>query len=557
MTFSNNLCLAFVTVLAVGILISSQQVSSQGEGGAHAGSKGFSLPYMTSNVEEVSGKSFDYIVVGGGASGCPLVATLSQKYSLLLIERGGSPFNNPMISEATNFGLPLIQTDEFLSIAQRFVSEEGVMNLRGRVLGGSTAINNGFYSRASEDYVKKLGWDKKLVREAYEWIESKVVFQPNDLTEWQSIVKDSLVHAGGLPYKGFSLEHMPGTKVGGSIFDRNGKRHTAADLLAYGNLDRITVLLNATVKNVIFHNNGSGSKPEASGVKFIKSNGNGDQVYEVYLSRRKDTESRGDVILSAGALGSPQILLLSGIGPYEQLKHFNISPIVDATEVGKGIKDNPCFRLSLDSPKTPRSDITQVVGVTKDSQIIIQSAIGYITNNETTLKVAAKLAYPVSQGKLELKNIDPRQNPLVRFNYLFEEKDLDQCVRMGHLLEKIAQSNLIISYLGSEQNENAELSTEEELRELCKTDVQTYCHYHGGSSIGSVVDKDYKVYGVNRLRVLDGSTLPDAPGTNPMATLLMLGRYQGIKILDERDHNSFTCFPEHGGQYTTYSVPEM
>ncbi|PIA46759.1 hypothetical protein AQUCO_01500360v1 [Aquilegia coerulea] len=512
---------------------------------------------MTSNVEEVSGKSFDYIVVGGGASGCPLVATLSQKFSVLLIERGGSPFNDPMISEATNFKRPFMETDEFLSIAQRFVSEDGVMNLRGRVLGGTTAINNGFYSRASEDYIEKVGWDKKLVREAYEWIESKVVFQPKDISEWQSIVKDSLVDAGGLPYNGFSLDHMPGTKVGGSIFDNNGKRHTAADLLVYGNLDRITVLLNATVKNVIFHNNGTATKPEAGGVQFIKSNGNGNEVYEVYLSRPKDTESRGDVILSAGPLGSPQILLLSGIGPHEQLKHFNISSIVDTTEVGKGIKDTPCFVVFFESPKTLRSDLTQVVGVTEDSQIIIQPSFGYITRNKTNLRIGAKVANPVSQGKLELKNTDPRKNPSVRFNYLLEQKDLDQCVRMGHLLEKISQSNLIKLYVGSQQNENAKLSTEEELRKFCKTNVQTFYHYHGGSGIGSVVDKDYKVYGVNQLRVVDGSTLPDVPGTNPMATLLMLGRYQGIKILDERGQNSFHCLPKHGGQYPSISVPEM
>ncbi|KAF9607841.1 hypothetical protein IFM89_002058 [Coptis chinensis] len=507
-------------------------------------SQGLNLPYMTSSMEEVSGKSFDYIVVGGGASGCPLVATLSKKFSVLLVERGGSPYNDPMVLDSKNYGLPLIETDEFSSIAQSFVSEEGVMNLRGRVLGGSTAINSGFYSRASEDYIERLGWDKKLVKESYEWIESKLVSQPSELSEWQSVFKDSLVDAGGLPFSGFSLEHISGTKVGGSIFDGSGKRHSSADLLSYGNLKRITVLLNATVKNVIILDNGTGRKPRVGGVRFIKSNANDDETYEAYLNQPKDTESWGDMILSAGTLGSPQILMLSGIGPQEHLKHFNISPVVDATEVGRGIKDNPSLSLLLDSPGNLRPDLPQVVGVTQDFQIIIQSVNRHITPNETTLRVGAKLTYPASKGKLELKNKDPRQNPSVRFNYLTENKDLDRCVEMGHLVEKITQSDSIKLYLGSVQGEDAKLSTAEELRVYCKLNVKTFCHYHGGCGIGSVVDKDYKVYGIDGLRVVDGSTLPDVPGTNPMATLLMLGRYQGMKILSERYDNLVTS-PGH------------
>lgn len=118
-------------------------------------SPGIELPHMTSDVKQVSGKSFDYIVVGGGATGCPLAAALSEKFSVLLIERGGSPYENLWVTDKSYAGLSLLQTNEFSSVAQSFVSKDGVQNYRGRVLGGSTAINYGFYSRASEGFVKR------------------------------------------------------------------------------------------------------------------------------------------------------------------------------------------------------------------------------------------------------------------------------------------------------------------------------------------------------------------------------------------------------------------
>lgn len=212
---------------------------------------------MTSDVEEVAGKSYDYIIVGGGTCGCPLAATLSHNFSVLLIERGGSPYGNPLVIDRRYYGFPLIQNDNHhMTVAQRFTSQDGVSNVRGRVLGGSSAINGGFYSRASDEFVDKVGWNKMLVKEAYEWVESKVVFPPYFLTPWQSVAEFSLLETGILPYNGYSLEHIKGTKISGSVFDGFGQRHTSADLLEAGNPKNLTVLVNATVKSIIFHHNG-------------------------------------------------------------------------------------------------------------------------------------------------------------------------------------------------------------------------------------------------------------------------------------------------------------
>lgn len=192
----------------------------------------------------------DYIIIGGGTAGCPLAATLSQHYSVLLLERGGSPFGNQNISNMAYFAATLADTSPS-SASQSFISEDGVFNDRARVLGGGSCLNAGFYTRASPDYVRDAGWDERLVNESYQWVERVVAFEP-PMLEWQSAVRDGLLEAGVVPYNGFTYDHMYGTKVGGTIFDREGHRHTAAELLEAARPQGITVLLHARVARILF-----------------------------------------------------------------------------------------------------------------------------------------------------------------------------------------------------------------------------------------------------------------------------------------------------------------
>lgn len=93
------------------------------------------------------------------------------------------------------------------------------------------------------------------MEESYEWVEKKLVFRPKML-QWQSAVRDGLLDAGVLPDNGFSYEHLYGTKVGGTIFDHQDQRHTAANLLEYANPINILVLLHATVEKIEFRLHG-------------------------------------------------------------------------------------------------------------------------------------------------------------------------------------------------------------------------------------------------------------------------------------------------------------
>ncbi|GAA0152636.1 hypothetical protein LIER_43188 [Lithospermum erythrorhizon] len=313
----------------------------------------YTFVYHATSAASIS--YYDYIIVGGGTSGCPLAATLSQNYSVLLLERGGMPYGNPNITNIAAFGIPLADVSPS-SPSQRFISEDGVINARARVLGGGSCLNAGFYTRAAPEYVSVVGWDGGLVNESYQWVERKVAFQPQ-VKEWQSAVREGLLEVGVLPYNGFTYDHFNGTKIGGTIFDQDGKRHTAADLLEYANPSLLTVLLHATVQNILFSTNGT-SRPMAQGVVFKDANGT---EHKAYLN----SGSKNEIIISAGALGSPQLLMLSGIGPADHLKSHNISVILDHPSVGQSMKDNPMNAIFVPSPLPVEVSLIQVVGITK------------------------------------------------------------------------------------------------------------------------------------------------------------------------------------------------
>ncbi|KAJ1416078.1 Glucose-methanol-choline oxidoreductase, N-terminal [Sesbania bispinosa] len=547
--------------------------------------QGWKYRFMKNASSAPSISYYDYIVIGGGTAGCPLAATLSQKHSVLVLERGGSPYGNPNITNLAAFGAALSDTSP-ASPSQRFISQDGVINSRARVLGGGTCLNAGFYTRANPQYVREAGWDGRLVNESYQWVERMVAFQPT-MRQWQSAVRDGLLEIGVVPYNGFTYDHINGTKVGGTIFDQQGHRHTAADLLEYANPNGITVLLHATVHRILFTKKGGlGSSPLAHGVIFKDAMG---VEHRAYLKQGP----RNEIIVSAGALGSPQLLMLSGIGAAKHLQEHNISVVLDQPMVGQGMSDNPMNAIFVPSPVPVEVSLIEVVGITNFGSYIEAASgenfaggspsprdygmfspkIGQFSKvppKQRTPEAVAKaiemmdrldqaafrggfilekIMGPISRGHMELRNSDPNENPMVTFNYFEDPRDLERCVQGISIIEKIIESkafspfryeNMPVSMLLNmtasspvnllPKHTNASTS----LEQFCRDTVMTIWHYHGGCQVGTVVDADYKVVGVDALRVIDGSTFIYSPGTNPQATVMMLGRYMGVKILRER-----------------------
>ncbi|XP_075648826.1 protein HOTHEAD-like [Castanea sativa] len=519
---------------------------------------------------------YDYIIIGGGTSGCPLAATLSQNARVLVLERGGSPYGNPNITNIENFSDTLSDTSP-TSPTQQFTSEDGVHNARARVLGGGTALNAGFYSHASTRYVKEAGWDETLVNKSYEWVEKLVVFKPPKV-DYQIAVRDGLLEAGVLPNNGFTYDHLYGTKIGGTIFDKKGHRHTAADLLEYADPRKITVYLHATVYKILFRYNNGTARPQAYGVVFKDASG---VFHKAYLM--KNSNSMNEIILSAGAIGSPQLLMLSGIGPSDHLQAHGIKVVLDQPLVGQGMADNPVNILTIPSPIPVEVSLVQTVGITRFGnyiEAISGLSLSFLlsssaqrhsrdpglfvnkTDQPFTVPTKAmakesfkggsiveKVTGPLSTGYLELRNTNPHDNPAVTFNYFKEPEDLMRCVQgMRTIIEvvnaypfsKFRYSNMTVQALidmmvSLQLNKRPRHpSAAFSLEQFCIDTVITIWHFHGGCQVDKVVDRDYKVLGVDALRVIDGSTFLRSPGTNPQATVMMLGRYMGEKISHER-----------------------
>ena len=155
---------------------------------------------------------------------------------------------------------------------------------------------------------------------------------------------------------------------------------------------------------------------------------------------------------------------------------------------------------------------------------------------------------PESVGFMRLTSGNITDIPSITFNYYQEPADLQRCVGGIQTIIRVIESRAFSSYkvagiTGQDvleltvrlpQNFPITPNTTRSLAQFCRDTVRTIWHYHGGYHIGEVVDRDYKVIGIDALRVVDGSTFNNSPGTNPQATVLMLGRYVGVKMLRER-----------------------
>ena len=260
---------------------------------------------------------------------------------------------------------------------------------------------------------------------------------------------------------------------------------------------------------------------------------------------------KGEIILSAGAIGSPQLLLLSGVGPKSHLSSLKLPVVLHQPHVGQSMSDNPRFTANIVLPYPLVITAVKVVG-TLDDNIHLQSITGFLpfslppsfsllphrfnSVNLSLATIVGKFSEVFSEGSLKLNSsTDVKKNPIVRFNYYSHPDDLAKCVRgvrkFGDFLktptiEKIKiqdfEGKRSFAFLEPPIPEN--LSDDGVVEKFCKETVTTYWHYHGGCLVGKVVDGNYRVMGIKNLRVVDGSTFSDSPGTNPMATLMMLGR---------------------------------
>ncbi|XVE64148.1 hypothetical protein DITRI_Ditri07aG0078600 [Diplodiscus trichospermus] len=318
-----------------------------------------------------------------------------------------------------------------------------------------------------------------------------------------------------------------------------------------------------------------GSRPRAEGVIFEDALG---VKHTAFLTK----DSTSEIILSAGPIGSPQLLMLSGIGPAHQLEALGIPVVIDQRMVGQGMADNPLNGLLIPSPLPVEVSLISFVGITQsgnyieagsglnlappllqwisENMITNQNQIESMVNIDigsllsTRIKggiIIEKVNGPISKGHLELRSTNPNDTPKVWFNYFQASEDLRKCVKGMETVINVVNSKAFSKFryrtISTQDLLNLvaalplnlrprHLNTATSLEQYCIDTVMTIWHYHGGCHVGKVVDQDFRVLGAEALRVVDSSTFNFSPGTNPQATVMMLGRYMGVKIQQDRHY---------------------
>ncbi|GJM97802.1 hypothetical protein PR202_ga14757 [Eleusine coracana subsp. coracana] len=381
----------------------------------------------------------------------------------------------------------------------------------------------------------------RLVNASYEWVERQMTYQPA-IHGWQAAVRAALLEANVTPWNSFTVNHVAGTKVGATTFDASGHRHSAADLL------HLPVLVVSVLLYVL-------QSPASSQTPLTL-----DRLLEQH---RALLRPGGEVILSAGAIGSPQLLLLSGIGPASDLSYLGIPVSADVPDVGKHMFDNPRNGISFIPPVPIDHSLIQVVGIPAangtESYLeaasyivplppVLSSSDPFIGPSRplyvTVATVMEKVPGPVSEGSLWLASGNPLESPALRFNYLSRPEDLTRCVLGVRRVAEVLESRALDGFRSAVGSMNRRGPVRRDFRivgatlpidwrtddralaDFCLQTVATLWHYHGGCVPGKVVDRDFRVIGVRSLRVVDSSTFSETPGTNPQATILMMGRYE-------------------------------
>jgi choline dehydrogenase len=287
--------------------------------------------------------------------------------------------------------------------------------------------------------------------------------------------------------------------------------------------------------------------------------------------------AKREVILAAGSIGSPQILMLSGIGPGRHLQEHGISVVADVAGVGENLHDHPyttcTYRTAPENSLNPQlrgvrvawhaanyylakrgpltNGASQATALTRglpdapcpDLQIVFRP-MSHVFDNSGKIapdpipRITGGVAYvrPKSRGRLLLKSSDPRQAPAMFANYLSVASDEEGLLTGVKLVRRIFQAEPIKSRILSEDAPGDACRTDNDLREYLHKAANTFCHPSGTCKMGqdamAVVDERLRVRGIESLRVIDASIMPALPSAGPAPAVFMIAE-KGADLIKE------------------------
>jgi choline dehydrogenase len=518
--------------------------------------------------------SHDFIIVGAGSAGCVLASRLSEDPStrVLLLEAGGPDRSSFIHLPAAFSKLFRSEVDwDYHTEPQEHLDHRSLYWPRGRVLGGSSSINAMIYIRGHR-------WDYD------HWAESVPGWSYQEVLPYFKRGEDqqrgpSEFHGAGGPLPVADLRSpLPLSRAfiaacletgilanddfngvnqeGAGLYQATQKRGKRASAMAYLHpalaRPNLTVLTEAQTTGILFEGT------RARGVIYHR----GGEEHQAQA---------GEVILCGGAINSPQLLLLSGIGPQEQLTEQEIPVIVDLPGVGKNLQDHPAIPVvhhckrgtTLDHAENlfnllkfllfRRGPLTSNVGEAgafvrsspeieiPDLQIHFVPAYyiehGFIRPPDTGFTLGMCVLRPASRGEITLRSSDPLMPPLIEPNYLSEPGDAELLIESIHLARRIIKASALEPYRGGEHLPGEDVESAEEIARFLRTNLQTLYHPVGTCKMGNdaqaVVDAQLRVRGTEGLRVVDASIMPTLVGGNTNAPTMMIAEKGAAMILQD------------------------
>jgi choline dehydrogenase-like flavoprotein len=531
---------------------------------------------------------YDYIVIGAGSAGCVIASRLGEdpKAKILVLEAGG-PDSSYLYRRPGALGI-VYQVPElkkkvdwgYATVPQRWLDDRRMPWTRGKVLGGCSTVNGMLYLRGHRDNYDEWrdmgnpgwGYDDVLPHfmksechedgaSDYHGADGPIrVTHQRGCSVVSEAFRESIAEVCGVPARGdFNAENQ---ECAGDYHMTCAERRRYSTAFAFlhpaikrGNVEAV---IRALVTGLIIEGG------RAKGVRYVV----GGQAQKAYA----DVE----VIVSAGTIGSPQILMLSGIGPADHLRDHGIDVVCDAPGVGSKLHDHLLVPLRFHATKDTGHTSTArhfIGGMLNDllfrrgwfgktfleTGAFVKSSAeqprpdiqfmsipwaypepnddgpepGAIATTPSFTMMPA-LIYPESRGELRLASADPAAAPLIDPHYLEDDRDMQLLMRGFELSREFAAAAPLAPYIKGEATPGDEVRSDEQIRAHIRRFAKTVYHPVGTCAMGpssattgpngaAVVDHELRVHGVDGLRVADASIMPKIVGGNTNAPSIMIG----------------------------------